>query len=77
MPTSSCGDDSGDGAESIKAATGQDSLEARVFGAGPIVTYSAKVGDLPLSMKIKYVKEFEARKRFQSDVVWATLTLSF
>ena len=71
------GDDSGAGAESIKAATGQDSLEASVFGAGPILTYSTNVGGAPLSMKIKYIKEFEARKRFESDVIWATLSLSF
>ncbi len=29
------------------------------------------------SMKIKYTKEFEARRRFESDTLWATLSLTF
>jgi hypothetical protein len=71
------GDDSGSGADAIRAATGAESLQARVYGAGPILTWSTLFGDMPASMKIKYTREFEARRRFESDTLWATLSLTF
>ena len=71
------GDDSGSGADAIRNATGAKTLQARVFGAGPILTWSAKFGAIPASMKIKYTKEFDARRRFESDIFWAALSLTF
>lgn len=70
-------DDSGAGAGAIREATRQSSLRARVFGVGPLLTYSTKLGATPLSLKAKYVHEFGARKRFESEVFWATLGVTF
>lgn len=71
------GEDSGSGAESFKDSVGAKSLKARVFGAGPILTYSAKIANLPMSLKLKYVHEFGAKRRFESEVLWGTVGVSF
>lgn len=71
-------DDSGSGADAIKAFLGAESLKARVFGAGPIVVYSG--GELfggDLSFKAKYVKEFGAKRRLESDIVTVGLSLAY
>ncbi len=70
-------DDSGSGADVVKAATGADSLQARVFGLGPIVSWSTTVGSTPVSLKAKYITEFGAKRRFESDKFWLTLGLVF
>jgi hypothetical protein len=71
------GDDSGAGAEQMRALTGARSLQARVFGLGPVVTWNTQVGGMPLSLKAKYVPEFDAKRRFESNVFWVTLGLTF
>ena len=71
------GDDSGRGATETKVILGIDSLSARVFGLGPIVTYSGSIGDTPVSLKLKYTQEFGAKRRFESDVLWLNLATSF
>jgi hypothetical protein len=71
-------DDSGIGAEQTRIALGAKSLKARVAGIGPIVTFSG--GELfggDLSVKIKYVSEFNAKRRFESDVVTVNLSLAY
>lgn len=70
------GDDRGEGADAMRRVTGAESLQARVFGIGPIVTWNTKVGNMPLSLKAKYVPEFDAKRRFESDVFWGTLGLT-
>lgn len=71
------GNDSGSGAENLQATLGADSLEARVFGVGPMIAYSTKVGDTGVSMKLKYVHEFGAKRRVESDVIFGNLSLAF
>jgi hypothetical protein len=71
------GDDSGTGADAIRQLTGATSLEARVFGLGPIVSWSGSVGEVPVSIKAKYMSEFGAKRRFESDKLWLTLGLVF
>jgi hypothetical protein len=61
------------GAESFKDSVGAKSLKARVFGAGQILTYSAKIANLPMSLKLKYVHEFGAKRRFESKILWGTV----
>jgi hypothetical protein len=71
-------DDSGSGAEQTREALGADSLQARVAGIGPIVTFSG--GQLfggDLSVKIKYVAEFGAKRRFESDVLTVNLSIAY
>lgn len=71
-------DDSGSGAEQTRAALGAKSLKARVAGIGPIVTFSG--GELfggDVSLKMKYVSEFNAKRRFESDVFTVNLSLAF
>jgi hypothetical protein len=48
-----------------------------VFGIGPIITYSTKIGDRSVSMKLKYLTEFDARRRFESDVIAANFSINF
>jgi hypothetical protein len=71
------GDDSGSGADNFKAAVGAKSLEAQVFGIGPVVAYNGKIGETGISLKAKYFHEFNARRRFESEVFWLTAGLSF
>jgi hypothetical protein len=71
------GDDSGSGADGFKATIDAQSLEARVFGVGPIVTYGTKFGNTPVSFKLKYSHEFGAKRRFESDVVSGSVGFSF
>ena len=71
------GNDSGAGAEALQNAYGAKTLEARVFGVGPLVTYSTKVGSHSLSFKAKYTHEFGAVRRVESDVLQATVAFSF
>lgn len=72
------GDDSGSGAEKTKAALNASSLSARVFGVGPMITYSGvSVFGQEASFQFKYFKEFEAKRRFESDVVWLNISLTF
>jgi hypothetical protein len=71
-------DDSGSGAHLTRAALDADSLQARVAGAGPIVTYSGgQLFGADVSLKMKYVAEFGAKRRFESDIVTVNLALAF
>lgn len=71
------GNDSGDGAENLQNVLGAESLQARVFGIGPLVGYSTKIGDTSVSMKLKYIYELGAKRRVESNVIWGNLTLGF
>lgn len=71
------GEDSGSGADSFKRVLGAESLQARVFGIGPIATYNTKFGDTPVGFKLKYIHEFSAKRRFENNVVWASVNFSF
>lgn len=70
--------DSGSGARVTQSVLGASSLKARVSGIGPIVTYSGGMlfgGDL--SFKAKYVKEFAAKRRLESDIFTISVSLAF
>jgi len=72
------GDDSGSGADVTRAALGASSLSAQVFGLGPMITYSgASVFGQETSFQLKYFKEFGAKRRFESDVLWLNVSLTF
>lgn len=71
------GEDSGSGADALKAAANAESLEAQVYGIGPIITYATKIGERSVSLKLKYMNEFDARRRFESDVVAASFSMNF
>jgi hypothetical protein len=71
-------DDSGSGADATRAVLGVDSLKARVFGVGPMIVYSG--GNLfggVASLKAKYVTEFGAKRRLESDIFTFSLSLAF
>lgn len=70
-------DDSGSGADAVRNATNAESLQASMQGLGPIITYNTKIGDTAVSMKLKYVTEVNARRRFESDVISASFNISF
>jgi hypothetical protein len=71
------GEDSGSGADSFRNLLGAESLEARVFGIGPIGTYNTKFGETPVGFKLKYMHEFGAKRRFESNVFWGSINFSF
>lgn len=71
------GEDSGAGADNFKAAVNAKSLEARVFGAGPLLTYRTKIDETSINFKLKYTHEFGARRRFESNVVSGAVGISF
>lgn len=71
------GDDSGSGADDLRGLLGLDSLQARVFGLGPIASWNTSIADVPVSVKAKYISEFGAKRRFESDKVWVTVGLVF
>ena len=70
-------DDSGSGADAVRNATNAQSLQASVQGFGPIITYSGKIGDTAVSMKLKYLTEVNAKRRFESDVISASFNIAF
>lgn len=70
-------DDGGSGADGFKAATGAASLRAQVFGIGPMIGWSTRVQDHPVTIKAKYITEFGAKRRFESDKFWVTLGVGF
>lgn len=72
------GDDSGSGAAATRAALGASSLQARVFGAGPMISYSgATLFGQQASFQLKYFTEFGAKRRFESDTLWLNMSLVF
>ena len=71
------GEDSGSGADNFKMQVDAQSLQARVFGIGPIVTYRTKIGGIPTSLKAKYTHEFGAKRRFEGDIFWGAINLAF
>jgi hypothetical protein len=71
-------DDSGAGADSLRAALSSASLQARVAGLGPIITYSGTtVFGKKATFELKYTKEFAAKRRFEGEVFSATMALTF
>ena len=38
-------------------------------GSGPIVTFNGKAGSVPVSLKLKYMHEFAAKRRFENNVL--------
>ncbi len=70
-------DDSGSGAEGTKDALNAKSLQAEVYGIGPIWTWSTTVGKVPMNLKAKYIVESGARRRFESNKAWVTVGFAF
>ena len=68
--------DSGEGARNFQKAIGAKSLQARTFGAGPVIQYNGKIGELPLSVEGKFIQEFGTRRRLESEIFWLTLGTS-
>jgi hypothetical protein len=71
------GNDSGSGAESFQNAIDAKSLQARVFGAGPILQYNSMIGELPVSLEGKFIQEFGAKRRLESQIFWFTAGVAF
>jgi hypothetical protein len=71
------GEDSGTGAENFKRTVDARSLQARVFGVGPMLTYRTKIGDTSLNFKLKYTHELGSRRRFESNIVSGSIGISF
>lgn len=53
------------------------SNKAQSFGLGPAVSYSTKIGEMPLSVTAKWQHDLDAERTFEGDVVNVTATLVF
>lgn len=71
------GEDGGSGADNFKAVVNAKSLQARVFGLGPIITFKSKIGETAVNFKLKYTQEFGTRRRFESNTTSASMGISF
>jgi hypothetical protein len=70
-------DDSGAGAEQLEAILLTNDLKARVFGLGPVLSYSTKVGGVGVTWTAKYLKQFGAEKHIEGESGWLRGSLSF
>ena len=52
-------------------------FKSQVFGAGPILTYTIGEPTNPLTVIVKYYKEFEARNTFEGEIFDAGVTFKF
>ncbi len=52
-------------------------FKSRVYGAGPIVTYTIGEPTNPLTVFFKYYKEFEARNTFEGEIFDAGFSFKF
>jgi hypothetical protein len=71
------GEDRGAGADQLRAVLGTSSLKARVFGIGPVVGWTTRLGGASLTLKGKYTHEFEARRRLSGDFLQFSAALGF
>jgi hypothetical protein len=52
-------------------------FKSQVFGAGPILTYTIGEPTNPLTVIVKYYKEFEARNTFEGEIFDAAFSFKF
>ena len=71
------GNDTGSGAEKIQKVLDIDSLQARVFGIGPVLNWNTEIGTIPVILEAKYLHELGAKRRFESDIIWGSVTFAF
>ena len=70
-------DDTGSGADRFRLLTGASSLEATVYGVGPIVSFRSAFGVKMVTFKLKYHHEFGGKRRFESDVLRISANIPF
>jgi hypothetical protein len=51
------------------------SFESNIYGAGPAVGYSTKIGATDLSMQLRWYREFEEKNHLEGNGVYLTLAL--
>ncbi len=49
----------------------------RTLGLGPVVSYVTKIGGQDLLGEVKWLHEFETKKRLQGDFVWFKMSMNF
>lgn len=69
--------DSGSGAEKIQRVLNIESLQARVFGIGPVLDWNTEIGSIPVLLEAKYLYELGAKRRFESNIIWGSVTFAF
>jgi hypothetical protein len=51
------------------------SFESNIYGAGPVLGYTAKIGDSDISLQLRWYREFEAKNHLEGDGVYLTAAL--
>lgn len=69
--------DSGAGARNFQRAVDAQSLQARVLGVGPVIQYYTALGEVPLTFEGKFIQEFGAKRRLESELFWFTVGAAF
>jgi hypothetical protein len=69
--------DTGTAADFTRAALEADSLNARFFGAGPLITYMDELFGKPTGLKLRCITEFDTKWRFENDMIWLSMNLPF
>lgn len=70
-------DDSGAGADALKAVVLTDDLKARFYALGPVVSYQTKIEGVGMTLTGKYLKQFGAENHFEGESGWLRLGLAF
>lgn len=52
-------------------------FKSEVYGAGPFVSYDAKIGERPVTFLLKWYHEFGAENTFEGDTVTAAFAFKF
>ena len=52
-------------------------FEGRTAGLGPVLSYSAKLGDVDMITEVKWLHEFETEHRLEGDSIWAKILFKF
>ncbi|MDP3851461.1 MAG: transporter [Luteolibacter sp.] len=52
-------------------------FKGRTAGLGPVVSYVTKIGGQDVIAELKWLHEFETRKRLEGDLVWFKMLLKF
>lgn len=71
------GEDSGIGADRLRALVGSASLRAGVAAIGPVVGYSTRLGSASINLKAKFTGEFGARRRLEGDSFQLSAAVGF
>ena len=52
-------------------------FEGRTMGVGPVVSHVMKIGKTDVMAEAKWLREFDAEKRLEGDLIWVKVAVAF